>query len=775
MSKRNDVQAYMRSTIHEDGTLTEATDIFREYQNEVNRFLQLYRELTKWKKNIIQSKEFWDYFAGLPICPPLLAKVPHKELVIKFRNLFALSLVDRLNVDAAMHTHWYFMCTLPYPLAILFGAAQHGLGLQTHFMTDAFVGIATSLLHKDIALLSPRYTTNARMWFCNVADPAAGKSPSMDPFLKVLRRVLQKNAGSMPGNANSNYHLQCKCTHAAARDRIKSTDGYLLLASAEAGQYLCPTYAEKGKWDQNRSVDLPGTFLDAATGGAVEWETAHEQKNKERKKRKRDTVDDKIIEAAEAPENTVKHCIQETNMGVIFMHQPSFFRKFWAKAQYKFNVGMSARFCFGFGCDISERLDSRYEGMFRTLIEPFCELFFTTILRRLGPRAPIGAVPSLIQWHPTEDALDLIRIMTRLQKEYAKRTKNPFLQGASSKQGYWVASMAMYNEILYQTIHLCSPFHRRKETYEPIVSFHSTSLAVHFFLQKVLIGYGVLQTEMALQLWDEEGASGDTFHNNEEEMCAKILRAVPFARITIKDVASSLAEFEHALNPRSTRRQILQTEICTYFEVFERMGFGIYMQDAHVFAKYRYDRLHRQAKQRLRALGICCHSFGGDCVHIDALLRPREAHSSTQAHAERNETKTADLRMAKASAGIGNVPAKVASSPSKLPPVSKKSSIPQRTLPPPHVLAPPAPTQAQEPGPLATLRPKVSTLEVAKARACASEHVATVIKVPIPFPPKGNRIVAPEAASVPKKNTSAPLHSQTSSSQNPTTHGTPSP
>ena len=102
----------------------------------------------------------------------------------------------------------------------------------------------------------------------NSADHGAAKSPAMDPLTEILRTVMEEEAEFAPGQACEDFHLQEGTTHAVAMDRLYATDGYALIATAEAGPLLCPQWAATGTLDLSKYINYQ-RLLDAANGGQI--------------------------------------------------------------------------------------------------------------------------------------------------------------------------------------------------------------------------------------------------------------------------------------------------------------------------------------------------------------------------------------------------------------------------------------------------------------------------------------------------------------------------
>ena len=74
------------------------------------------------------------------------------------------------------------------------------------------------------------------------------------------------------------FHIQEGTTHWVALNRLKDAMSYLLIASAEAGPMLCPSWPANATWNQATHINYQ-RFLDAANGGPIPWETKNDRAN----------------------------------------------------------------------------------------------------------------------------------------------------------------------------------------------------------------------------------------------------------------------------------------------------------------------------------------------------------------------------------------------------------------------------------------------------------------------------------------------------------------
>eukprot|EP00974_Lingulodinium_polyedra_P013477 1304819-Lingulodinium_polyedra.AAC.1 len=59
---------------------------------------------------------------------------------------------------------------------------------------------------------------------------------------EALLEVLREMPDLAPGDPADRFHVQYAGTHAAAIDKLRETGGYELIASAEGGPLLCPSW-----------------------------------------------------------------------------------------------------------------------------------------------------------------------------------------------------------------------------------------------------------------------------------------------------------------------------------------------------------------------------------------------------------------------------------------------------------------------------------------------------------------------------------------------------
>eukprot|EP00975_Prorocentrum_lima_P044568 9337881-Prorocentrum_lima.AAC.1 len=123
-----------------------------------------------------------------------------------------------------------------------------------------------------------RWESRSRWWTVGTAASAEGKSPALTRFVQDLVEACRNRAANAPGHRNENYHVEGggRCTTAAAIDKLRSSGGYLLLQSDEAGALIDTSVVAGGRCDKGEVIDL-SRFLSAAHGGSFSSMTMHDR------------------------------------------------------------------------------------------------------------------------------------------------------------------------------------------------------------------------------------------------------------------------------------------------------------------------------------------------------------------------------------------------------------------------------------------------------------------------------------------------------------------
>ena len=344
--------------------------------------------------------------------------------------------------------------TIVYPLAVLFSALSRCTSMPTVFYLDSFIALLSSVLHKDIAVRVAGFMSRARFWCSSTQEPGAGKSPALDPLRNLLFEVMASDPTFAPGSASTRFHMQQGTTHARALNRLASSSGYLLIASAEAGPLLCPTWPTNGTWNQSTHIDY-SRFLDAANGGPVPWETMKDvqaaPKQSAAKVRPDAKEADDFLDAEDTP---ATGGFASTNVTIVVLQQISVFSKWWAVAESSRHVGFGARFLHAFGCSKLPG-PTKHADFADKVVFPILKCLFALVLKRFGPVAPMGDDNDLTTWAFTPSDNKYIRQLRLIAKDkIATSGGRRMLIDGLNKTSYWIAQVTLYNSLLQQLLPL---------------------------------------------------------------------------------------------------------------------------------------------------------------------------------------------------------------------------------------------------------------------------------------------------------------------------------
>lgn len=418
-----------------------------------------------------------------------------------------------------------------------------------------------------------------------------------------------------------------RMTHAVALDRLRDTQGYLLMLNGEAGNTLSLDYARSpgSSWDRGLSLDIPGHFLDAANGEAVEWETMRDRQHRAPKS----SCDGERPVPGFAPSGTATR-MPHTNVTLLLLHQTAMIADWWAQLESNKIIGMTARFTFSFPRPVSiAEGDPAAEGFVADVLEPFARLVFEAYLRRIGPKAPVegGAVdgaPGLLTWELAPDVDTLRYQAKRVVDDYQRLAEGcGHLQQTAGKHGYWLAQIALQTELLNQLVDAI--LRGDDAPLVPLVSAASYTTAMRFFTQRYMRGHAVLQQDIGNAIWKISAlrvrpAPGSA--SQLDDVC-EILRVVPFAIIRFVDVARCLKRWEHLTNPRSRKYAAHRMRMEHLMRAMAEHGFGRMERDANgevSFHRRHWSRMPARVRETLRDKCLPVTLFGAEWSTVSSLL-----------------------------------------------------------------------------------------------------------------------------------------------------------
>ena len=138
----------------------------------------------------------------------------------------------------------------------------------------------------------------------------------------------------LAGHRETEFHMITEATHAAFNARLNQTNGYGCAAGPEAAAWLCPDAAKSGKFSKDSYIAL-NRVLETANGGAYHWDRQSDVLARPGKARK-------VAEQVDGTGDGGVH-FESTNIGFIFLQQPSIMATWWAPYEAKFKIGLANR------------------------------------------------------------------------------------------------------------------------------------------------------------------------------------------------------------------------------------------------------------------------------------------------------------------------------------------------------------------------------------------------------------------------------------------------
>ena len=595
----------------EDVPERSAVDYVALFSQHVDELLQTYLD----KGNARQ------FLASLPSHPPQVSSCTEDHMLYQFEEGLASWRQSDMGSRQAVTLQTPLWRTAYYPLAVLCEALSRATSMPAAFYLDSYLAMWSSLLHPQVHVQALGFASRARFWVANTAEPGSGKSPALDPLRAILVEVMEKNKDLAPGHAGDQFHCQQGTTHAVAIDRLNATKGSLLMSSAEAGPLLCPAWPTSGKWEQATHVNFY-RFLDSANGGQVYWEKMEDRRGKK----------------AGKPATNV--ALNVTNVTFLFIQQLSVFARWWALAESRYPVGMTARFSLGFGTTRHPGPTS-LKNFANDVAFPILADFFKGIMTTLGPRVPIHDAHPLQKWRFSAAQDELMKRMQRVCHDLSKdpRTRRTLRSGLN-KCSYWIAQQS-----LYVSIHraLGSRVLRGEAVSEkdlqPGFEMLDLFTSMEFFWMRYAFGLSVIDADIARAAWvDVDRVLSTDEVEDVKYRVGEILRHCVGHSVTLAEIAGVHKRYRRALSADAKTRADGLADVVAVCKRMETAGFGR-LTDASLaaFTFDKYDFKHLPAPVQ-----VCCLVFlrrGGEwgagvqAVSLFLSLSLSLSHTHTHTHA----------------------------------------------------------------------------------------------------------------------------------------------
>lgn len=462
---------------------------------------------------------------------------------------------DNTNGDAAMEVMQYPGDVYDYRMSVLLTATAIAEGLPQGILLDVVYGLTMSLLHKDFSLDLRRWRQSRnRWWYVGTAASAQGKSPCLTPFVDLLAEVLRSNAAWAAGYPYDNFHVEGggRCSTAAAVDKLRTTNGYLLLQADEAGALLDSGFVGAGKSDRAAVVDLC-YFLNTAHGGAFSDSTLA-SRLKQAKPRTAPPA------AAASASHHHQQALSSTNVTVVWLQQEQFLATWWSPVADQKPIGLVQRFLFGFAS--AHSIGSVAAAGFLDMVtKPLLSEMWSSMLRVVGPKATQLDVQRVCLTERQGLAVcqieELLRALSQ-QKTLVAQT----LAKALPKGMYWLGTAALANHLVGHFLH--GAIAARAPSHIPLEVDDATFVSAALFVERrFLYGQAVLNRCVIEKYWQGFFAPRRMVPGDPLPLLLRVLRLSPGNCIREQDVVEADLLLKRALRDgapdvRGSARQTIQ-------------------------------------------------------------------------------------------------------------------------------------------------------------------------------------------------------------------------
>ena len=160
-------------------------------------------------------------------------------------------------------------------LCVICGASSFCTGLLHVFYLDVITSIMSSVLHKDVCVDLPGWSSRSRCWVVGTGEPGAGKSPCIDPIRKLPLDVFAEEVHMAPGRQEDQFHVCRKVRRTLSWwTGCAKADGYCLIFRLWRGRTIVvPSTlgnrpSASGTWDQAKYINY--RFL-GKVAGRSQW------------------------------------------------------------------------------------------------------------------------------------------------------------------------------------------------------------------------------------------------------------------------------------------------------------------------------------------------------------------------------------------------------------------------------------------------------------------------------------------------------------------------
>ena len=143
---------------------------------------------------------------------------------------------------------------------------------------------------------------------------------------------------------------------------------------------------------------------------------------------------------------------EKTNVSVLILQRVSLFSNWWAAAEEKMSIGLAGRCVFSFAAAGAPGPPNMADFGTRVVL-PVVKDIFRTVLKTVGPHAPLPTDAELLSWSSSTAAQEEVHLYRCLCHAFTKTLAmdmDETFATCLNKNGYWLSVVSFWNALLAQ-------------------------------------------------------------------------------------------------------------------------------------------------------------------------------------------------------------------------------------------------------------------------------------------------------------------------------------
>ena len=305
---------------------------------------------------------------------------------------------------------------------------------------------------------------------------------------------------------------------------------------------------------------------------------------------------------------------QKTNVTVLILQQVSLFRNWWAAGEEKCSIGLAGRCVFSFAA-AGEPGPPKMANFGVDVVLPVVKDFFRTVLKTLGPHAPLHSEAKLLNWCSSEVSQDAVYHYRCLCHELTKTLSvDETFASCLNKSGYWLSVVAFWNAAMAQMWPMIIQKEQRMGL-DPKICDEAVKVSMDFFTYRFMFGASILSADLRKRTWQNVKKTQLTPADCRWSVPAALLLKASCGTMVTPSRAARAAPMFRKLNEQTTAEaQQAGAVYVSALQYLEERGFGNIQVSPNspwpAFCKRHYYTLPDSCLEQLAEIHVHPVSFG---------------------------------------------------------------------------------------------------------------------------------------------------------------------